>query len=470
MKNPWKFALLVLVLGALSGFLAGLNMRQESDSASGTDGQESNERRVSGGKNNQSTRHESSAASRETKRTKRPANIAQISGMPGSMERVQAMLDFYADLNPSQFEREASKLDQLPANERILASFLLFGRWAESDPTAAMNFSGSMGFGGMFMKPTILQGWASIDPASAAAYLAANPREFSMMGFGGPGRGLGGASIIGSEWARRDPTAAMAWANSLAEGRADAIGAVAGEVAKSDPAKAAQMLAGKSGEDFEDAYQNVARSYGAKNFNEAQAWIKSLPANLQEEAMAAAIGGLSSDGESKAAAAQLNLMSQGATKNRAVAEVVADIAREDPQYAAQVLKEQGGDQAQRLSMRDLMSSWVNKDAPNALAYAYAIESPDVRDSALQSYVMTNTSTDLAQVILVAENIQDENERNRSMRIAASRWMREDEAAARAYVEQSQILSDDEKKRILNGGEGFGGRFGGQRSERRRGMR
>ncbi|MGA0853812.1 MAG: hypothetical protein ACO3RK_03250, partial [Luteolibacter sp.] len=94
MKNPWKFALLVLVVGALGGFLAGLNMRPVGDTASGTDRKESNERRVSGGKNNQSTRHESSAASRETKRSKRTANIAQISGMPGSMERVQAMLDF----------------------------------------------------------------------------------------------------------------------------------------------------------------------------------------------------------------------------------------------------------------------------------------------------------------------------------------------------------------------------------------
>jgi len=397
-------------------------------------------------------------------------NIAQISGMPGSMERVQAMLDFYADLSPSQFEREAGKLDQLPVNERILASFLLFGRWAESDPTAAMNFSGSMGFGGMFMKPTILQGWASIDPASAAAYLAANPREFSMMGFGGPGRGLGGTSIIGAEWARRDPAAAMAWAGSLTEDRADAIGAVLGEVAKTDPAKAAQMLSGKSGEDFEDAYQSVARSYGAKNFEEAQAWIKSLPADQQDKAMAAAIGGLSSDGESTAAVAQLKLMSQGAAKNRVVAEVVADIARDDPQYAAQVLKEQGNVNAMRLSMGDLISSWVNKDAPNALSYAFALEAGDVRDTALHTYVMSNTTTDPAQVILVAENIQDENERTRSMRIAATRWMREDEAAARAYVEQSQIFSDTEKKRILNDDGEFGGRIGGQRGERRRSMR
>lgn len=389
-------------------------------------------------------------------------SIGQISSMPGSTQRVQAMLDFYSDLSPGQFEREAGKLDQLPMSERLLASFLLFGRWAELDPTAAMGFSGSMGFGGMFVKPTILQGWASVDPAAAAAYLAANPREFSMMGYGGPGGGRGGVSIIGAEWARQNPAAAMAWASSLGEERNDAISAVVGEVAKLDPAKASKMLAGLSGENFTEAFRNVARSYGAKNFQEAQAWIKSLPADQQNEAMAAAIGGLSSDDEARQAAVQVRLMSDGAAKDRAVAEVAGDMARDDPKSAADFLKEQGSDEAMRLGMRELMSTWVNKDAPNALAYAFALEAGDVRDSALQTYVMSSTAADPSQVILVAENIQDEGERIRSMSIAAVRWMREDADAARDYVEQSHLLRKSDKNRILNGGGWFGGRFGGLR--------
>ena len=457
MKKPWMFALLALVLGAIGGFVTGQNIGSEKDEV----GSSSKEQSAGPAKAKQGSRHES-ATVRETKRAKRPLSISQISGTPGSTQRVQAMLDFYADLSPSQFEREAGKLDQLPMNERLLASFLLFGRWAELDPTAAMGFSGSMGFGGMFVKPTILQGWASVDPAGAAAYLAANPREFSMMGYGGPAGGRGGVSIIGAEWARQSPAAAMAWASSLGEGRTEAISAVVGEVAKLDPAKASKMLAGMSGEDFTEAFRSVARSYGAKNFEEAQAWIKSLPTDQQDEALASAIGGLSSDDAAVAAAAQVKLMSQGAAKDRAVAEVVGDIARDDPKYAADFLQDQGGDDAKRLSMRELMSSWVNKDAPNALAYAFALEAGDVQDSALQAYVMANTAADPSQVILVAENILDEGERIRSMSIAATRWMREDAAAAKVYVEQSQILPEADKDRILNGGGWFGGRFGGQR--------
>ena len=465
MKKPWMFALLALALGAIGGFITGQNIQSEKEKALSS----SKVQNAGPAKAKQGARLES-ATTRETKRAKRPTSISQISGTPGSTQRVQAMLDFYADLSPSQFEREAGKLDQLPMNERLLASFLLFGRWAELDPTAAMGFSGSMGFGGMFVKPTILQGWASVDPAGAAAYLAANPREFSMMGYGGPTGGRGGVSIIGAEWARQSPAAAMAWASSLAEGSTEAISAVVGEVAKLDPAKASKMLAGMSGEDFTEAFRSVARSYGAKNFEEAQAWIKSLPTDQQDEALASAIGGLSSDDAAVAAAAQVKLMSQGAAKDRAVAEVVGDIARDDPKYAADFLQDQGGDEAKRLSMRELMSSWVNKDAPNALAYAFALEAGDVQDSALQAYVMANTAADPSQVILVAENIQDEGERIRSMSIAATRWMREDAAAAKVYVEQSQIFSEPDKNRILNGGGWFGGRFGGQRGAGRDGSR
>lgn len=447
---------MALVIGALGGFISGRNTSSDRDS----DKLSSKMVKLAPAKVGLESRVKSDLA-RENKRSKRPLNIEQISSIPGSTQRVQAMLDLYANLGPSQFESEAAKLDQLPMSERILASFLLFGRWAEVDPSAAMAFSGAMGYGSMFVKPTILQGWASADPAGAAKYLAANPREFAMMGNGGPAGGRGGVSIIGAEWARQNPSAAMAWASSLNEGRSEAISAVVGQVAKLDPAKASQMLAGMSEDDLSEAFQTVAASYGAKNFTEAQAWIRGLPSDQQAEALASAIGGLSIEDPSLAAE-EVKLMSQGAAKDRAVSEVVGDMARENPQAAAEFLRDQGSAEAMRMGMRNLIPSWVSKDAPNALAYAFGLVAGDVRDSALQSYVMSNTAEDPAKVILVAENIQDESERIRSMSIAATRWMREDAAAAKEYVEQSQLLPEADKNRILNGGGWFGGRFGGQR--------
>ena len=84
----------------------------------------------------------------------------------------------------------------------------------------------------------------------------------------------------------------------------------------------------------------------------------------------------------------------------------------------------------------------------------------MRDSALQSYVWSNTSAEPSEAIAVAETITDEGDRNRAIGVAAVRWMREDEDAAKAYVESSTTLSDDAKERISSGrGMGGGGRRG-----------
>jgi hypothetical protein len=451
MKNPWFLPASMLLLGAAGGYLSGRNTNSasaDSDSAAARP-------------TRSTLRSDASrAGDSATKRSTRVAGIDEISRMPGSSNRIQALMAFYAGLSPDQLEDEARKLENLPMNERIMASFLLFGRWAEVDPTAAMSFSSTMGFAGMFVRPTILQSWASVDPANAAKYYADNPREFAMMGMMGGGRGpmggQGGAAIIASEWARQDPAAALAWANTLTTEKSQALSAVVGEVAKNDPKKAAEMLAGMSGGDLRDAYQRVATAYGSSDFNEAQAWIRTLPADQQANALAAAIEGLSNK-DPQAAARQLALLQDGDAKNRVLAEVVGDWARIDPSAAAGLVKSQNDPDAQRDAMRQLMPTWVAQDPAAALQHAYSYEPGPVRDSALQSYVWSNQSAAPSELMRVAESIGDDRDRSRSVGMAATRWMREEPEQARAYVEQSSTLTDEAKQRILNGESMWGGR-------------
>jgi len=380
--------------------------------------------------------------------------------MPSSSSRVQALIGFYSGLTSAQLEDEARNLEGLPMNERIMASFLLFGRWAEVDPTAAMSFSNSMGFAGMFVRPTILQGWASKDPESAAKHYSSNPREFAMMGMMGGGRGpmaaQSGASIIAGEWARQDPASALAWAYSLTTEKSQAMSAVVGEVAKTDPAKAASMLSTMSGTDLGSAYRSVAAQYGASDFNAAQAWIRTLPTDQQADAIAAAIGGLSNKNP-EMAATQLAQMQDSEAKNRVFGEVIGDWARVNPTAAADLLKKQTNEDAQRDGLRQLMPAWVSQDPTAALQYANSYEPGPLRDSALQSYVWSNQSGEPSDLVKVAETISDEGDRTRTIGVAATRWMREDETAAKSYIQQSTTLSDEAKQRIIEGRGMWGGR-------------
>jgi hypothetical protein len=261
--------------------------------------------------------------------------------------------------------------------------------------------------------------------------------------------GQGAASIIASEWARQDPAAALAWANTQTTEKAQALSAVVTEVAKSDPKKATEMLAGMTGEDLRDAYRSVASQYGATNFSEAQAWIRTLPADDQGRAMASAIGGLSNK-DPMEAARQVELMAPGDDKDRVVGDVVEDLARVDPSSAAEFLKKQDGEQALREGMRQLMPTWVAQNPQAALTFANSYEPGEVRDSALQAYVWSNNSSAPSELVKIAETITDEEDRNRTLGIAAVRWMREDADAAKAYVQQSATIPDEAKQRILDG--------------------
>ena len=453
MKNPWIFPAVTLAVGAVGGFISGKNTQAGGEKA----GVENSAMRT-----RSSNRTDKAASGKAGGRTtKRMTGTDEISRLPGNNSRIQALMEFYAGLTPEQMAEEADKLDQLPMSERIMASFLLFGQWAEVDPTAAMSYSNTMGFTGMFVRPTILHSWASVDPANSAKYYAANPREFAMMGrMGrGPRGGQGGASIIASEWARQDSAAALEWASSLTTEKTQATSAVVGEVAKADPRKAAEMLASLDGDDLGDAYRSVAVEYGALDFSEAKTWISSLPGDEQAGALASAIGGLSNE-DPEAASKQATLMEAGDAKDRLVGNIIEDWVKVNPQDAASFLKEQDSEKAQRDGMRELMPTWVSKDADSALAYANSYEPGSVRDSALQSYVWSNTSAEPSEAIAVAETITDEGDRNRAVGVAAVRWMREDEDAAKAYVESSTTLSDDAKERISSGrGMGGGGRRG-----------
>lgn len=461
MKNSWIFPVAALAVGAAGGYLSG------KGSASGTN----NAALEEAAQRTRSSSRPESSASAETAKKSRSASTGEIARMPGNSNRIQALLEFYGGLTAEQLAEEATKLDALPMNERIMASILLFGRWAEVDAQAAMAFSNTMGFAGGFVRPTILQSWASVDPANAAKYYAENPREFAMMGMMGGGRGpmgnQGGAGIIAAEWARQDPAAAMAWAASLTADKGQAMNSVIGEVAKTDPRKAADMIAQLDANDQEDAYRTVAGQYGALDFTEAQNWIRTLPADQQAEALASAIGGLSNN-DPVAAAKQVNLMPDGDDKNRIIDDVVGDLARKDLTAAAKFLQDQEDEGAQRDGMRELMPTWTNQNPAAALAYAQSFEPGRVQDGALEAYVWSNNTSPPSDVVKAAELITDEGDRNRAVGVAYMRWMREDPDAARTAVEGSSTLSDEAKERIVEGRGMWGGGGGGPGGRGRRG--
>jgi hypothetical protein len=412
--------------------------------------------------NTKSQRRTGSSATAESGKG-REKKVGDILREPGQMARMQSLLDLYAGMDAAQLEAEAAKLDSLPMAERIMASFLLFGRWAEVDPTGALAYSNTMGMGGMFVRPTILQSWASVDPENAAKYFSENPREFAMMGgFGGgrgPGGGESGASVIAAEWAKLDPEAALAWANGL-EGRdkSGALNSVISEMASKDPSKAAQVAATLTGDDQARAYGEIAGKWASTDFAAAEAWIQGLPAESRDRAMSQALETLANT-DPEGAAAKVAGIPVGRDRDRAIEDIAGSWARKDPAAAAAWVAQQETEDPDD-AIRSVIATWANQDGAAALAFIQQQPAGELRDEATSTYIWSNRTADPQQTIQLAESISDEGARNRTVGMAAMRWMQEDKEAATSYIQQSTVLSDETKQRLLEGGErGFGGRGG-----------
>ncbi|MFU8893922.1 MAG: hypothetical protein ACNA8L_09865 [Luteolibacter sp.] len=448
MKTTWILSATALTVGAVGGFITGKSTNENAEAAN-ADAISAMQTRATAGNRN-------SSAENSTRKSSRATSVEDIYRAPGNLSRLENLMRFYGGLSAEQLREEALKLDDLPLNERMPASFLLFARWAEMDPYGAMEHSNSMGMGAAFVRPTILQSWASVDPENAARYYTANPGQFALMNMGRMmGGGQGAADIIATEWARQDAQGALAWANTLSQGKSSALAAVLGEVAKSDPQKAAQMLDQLAPDDRAGAYASIAGKYGAQDFGAAEAWIRTLPQDQQTDAYAAAIEGLASKSPTEALA-QINRMPNGDAKNQLIPSIVGPLARTDPQAAAALINTQSDADVKRDSMRELMPAWTAQDPTAALAFAKTQQPGPVYDRAITSYITSNNSGNPAEMMRLAETIDNERERGWAAGYTAQRWMQSDPDGARSYIGQSELIPEGMRERILDGRPMWGG--------------
>lgn len=386
-----------------------------------------------------------------------PRDLAEIYLEPSQTARVQMLLDYYANLDPALFEEEAGKLDELPFSERILASYLLFAQWGEVDPIAALAQTDKMGRGGFFAKPTVLQSWASSDPQGAAKYLEENPREFAMLS---RGPGGGAAGTIATEWARQDPAAALAWAKGLEADSASAVAGVLRQVASDDPAAAVLMAQGLSGDEQSEAYRSIAREWGKDDWAAMESWANGLPASEKDAALAEAIQGLADVNPILASDKALSL-AEGSARDRGIEQAVERWSRSDPAAAMSFLMNNGSEKAQEQAMRETMSSLARQDAAAGLAVIGTMVDGPVRDSAVSTYVFSSDAGSEEKINLAA-SIADDDSRARTVGMAAGQWLREDEEAANAFLNTTDLMDQETVSQIRaraadGGGRGRGGR-------------
>src|SRR5690606_1947425 len=113
------------------------------------------------------------------------------------------------------------------------------------------------------------------------------------------------------------------------------------------------------------------------------------------------------------------------------------------------------------AIRGVMMNWANQDPAGAVAFINQQPQGELRDEAISTYVFSNRNVNPQEAITLAESISDDGARNRTIGMTAMRWLREDEAAARAYIQNSTALSEGARERLLEGRGMWGGGRGGR---------
>ena len=392
-------------------------------------------------------------------------SLSEIYREPNQSLRIELLLDYYASLSPEEYELEAAKLDELPMSERILASYLLFSKWGEVDPTGALAYSNQMGRMGFFSRPTILKSWASNDPALAAEYLAENASEFSTPTILGR-RGTGGnaAGTIATEWARQDPVAALAWAKDLSgSGQTAAVANVLREVANEDPLAAIAMANTLGGEEQSSAYGAIASEWAKTDWEAMESWANGLSTAKRDAALEQAIQGLAAS-DPQAAGEQALLFDEGDARDNAIEVSVRSWSREEPLAAMSFLLENGSSKAQEEAIANAMSTLSRVDSTAGLEVIEYLEDGAVRDEAVRAYVYNSTAGEPEETINLAATIGDDSDRERAVRSATGQWLRSDPENANVFLENTDLMDQETIDRIRerSARENVGGRRRGRR--------
>ena len=258
----------------------------------------------------------------------------------------------------------------------------------------------------------LLTEWAKRDPVAALEQTQK----------AGDGRGRWGAYTALSVWAQRDPSAAVAWAQ--AKGPTDPkdengnwfmVGALNG-LAKVDLDRAATLAQEMTRSQARGEVMDRLLDGFAKRGDAAQKWVDTLPEGVFREGVTRRLASQLANKDPKATVAFLDQQPAGEWKKDAYTEVVDRWADRDPNAAGEWLAQQ--------------DAGPDTDDPRRV-FAWKIREKDPESA-----------------MAWAGTISNGNRRTKVMVDIARDWFKREPDAARQYVDR-QGWPDEVRRRVLN---------------------
>lgn len=305
------------------------------------------------------------------------------------LDRTQKWLDFLNTLEPGQFEAVVHAFRTGGLTEDHMSEYgMMLTAWAGIDPLAALDYA-SENTGSPFARNTILTSWATQDPNAAIAWAEsnhegtdANPWMVGVIRGIAPSdpalasqlmedlpysreRGEALGTILPQILKQGEDTA-KAWALNISDERLrdGAVARLAENLARENPAEAADWLASAPGDGARRAMDDVIGTWADRDFGAAQSYFEKLPGG---ELRTSALRGLTSQlaVDDPTAAADLLDRHAADADDRVYQSFVWRSRRQDPVLAANYIGQIGDRETRDATYRRLVGRWIRDDAQAA---------------------------------------------------------------------------------------------------------
>jgi len=389
----------------------------------------------------------------EAKKLMRSGDVTEAMKMilnsPGSIGRMEALLDFVKELDSDEVELAIGEVSGMArGGDMFMSMGLLMSRYAEIDPEKALEYVGTRdrmtrGWG----TSSILRTWASKDPKAAADHISKN-----MLKEGGDDWSMRRtASSVASEWAKQDANAALAWAKGLPdEVKGDALGNIIEQITTDDPLRAAEVAMGFEGEQQERSLRTIADRWSANEPEKALKWAEGLTSEGRVGVMEEALENwVRKDAESTVA--YLDKM-ESSERDSIMKEVVEQWARNGEEATAEAAKwvaSQDDGKGKVDATGEVVGQWMRSDPEAASEWLGEQPVGDARDRGVAALLRDRSvREDPSAAVAWADTISNDEMRSEQVERSARSWLASDRASALEYLETSESLSAEQKTKLI----------------------
>ena len=458
--------IIALIIGVAGGYLIGqrgsgdqatdtkkTKSGETSNSVTGSLANASKSSSKSSKNTNSSTEVSGGNLTAEAKKLMRSGNVTEAMKMilnsPGSIGRMEALLDFVKELGSDEVELAIAEVSGMArGGDMFMSMGLLMSRYAEIDPEKALEYVGTRdrmtrGWG----TSSILRTWASKDPKAAADHLAktmaSEGTDDWMM--------RRTASSVATEWAKQDTNAALAWAKGLPdEVKGDALSNIIEQITTDDPLRAAEVAMSFEGEQQERSFRTIADQWSRKEPEQAVKWAEGLTVEGRVGVMEEALENwVREDPESTVA--YLDKM-DSSERDSIMKEVVEQWARtggEATVDAANWVASQDDGKGKVDATGEVVGQWMRSDPEAASEWLGAQPVGDARDRGVTALLRDRSvREDPSTAVAWADTISNDEMRSEYVERSARSWLASDRASALEYLETSESLSAEQKTKLI----------------------